>query len=667
MTRVHYGLLPEAMKNSNDTPQARRLLAVPFVGKDVPSHAAEFSHPDALIGLTVLAYRHEGLRKSDFRGLLNLLLEAMEQEGGPYRERPTCRLYARWVRLAGGRVRGTRRPERNTPTAELLAATVQPTAGAEQARFTPPPANGSPGGAANSPRGGEYDDLWPLQLVNPQDDEQLGVLYALLHRLPAVQHYLEQLVFPLTMQHQLLKLSANGQDLGSKALFGCRLGFSGTPSDLLPKDFGRAQYQRGDDAMMIATLTNPAVVQYTFTSEQWTVGGLLDEVAAARPPYHTLIDAGALITGLTNLQVARYLLQHGLPSMDGVVFLDEADRKMILLRAGLKVLPLAGCGVRRRWCSFFAVASASTSSVAVGARRRSAGHDLPRLAQGAFGAPSARQAITPARRRCGLVRVEVARLQRQPPRAKGLRDASHEQALKVVCAWLLVNLMRTEDVQAGLLAEQRLAHVFRQRALEHLLAHHRRCGAARTRPRAARAIDLHGADGHHVAADVPSRRAAKALDMAARHEGFLRASIPGTDGAASERRCTRCDRCATSCSASTAAASRRPSSSRGSRRRRRSSSRSSRCRSGGGGGGRGGAGTGAGAGAGEEPGAGGRGDRSPRATRGRARTRGRGRCRSTCCAPRRSPPARARPAAASAARRRRPSTRGRSSPCTARA
>ena len=30
--------------------QSRRLLAVPFVGKDVPSHAAEFSHPDALIG-----------------------------------------------------------------------------------------------------------------------------------------------------------------------------------------------------------------------------------------------------------------------------------------------------------------------------------------------------------------------------------------------------------------------------------------------------------------------------------------------------------------------------------------------------------------------------------------------------------------------------------------
>ena len=72
-------------------PQSRRLLAVPFVGKDVPSHAAEFSHPDALIGLTILAYRHQGLRRADFVGLVNLLLEQMEQESGAYRHRPTCR------------------------------------------------------------------------------------------------------------------------------------------------------------------------------------------------------------------------------------------------------------------------------------------------------------------------------------------------------------------------------------------------------------------------------------------------------------------------------------------------------------------------------------------------------------------------------------------------
>ena len=36
------------------------MVAVPFIGKDVPSPASEFAHPDILIGLTILAYRIEG-------------------------------------------------------------------------------------------------------------------------------------------------------------------------------------------------------------------------------------------------------------------------------------------------------------------------------------------------------------------------------------------------------------------------------------------------------------------------------------------------------------------------------------------------------------------------------------------------------------------------------
>ena len=76
-----------------------------------------------------------------------------------------------------------------------------------------------------------------------------------------------------------------------------------------------------------------------------------------------------------------------------------------------------------------------------------------------------------------LVRVEVARMRGVSlADQKTLREASHESLLRIVCAWLVVNLMRSEDVQAGLLAEQRLAHIFRKRALQHLLQHHRRCG-----------------------------------------------------------------------------------------------------------------------------------------------------------------------------------------------
>ena len=62
--------------------------------------------------------------------------------------------------------------------------------------------------------------------------------------------------------------------------------------------------------------------------------------AAALP-----IDTGALITGLSNLQVARRLLDVGLSWCDGVVFLDELDRKMILLRKTGRVVRLEISGV----------------------------------------------------------------------------------------------------------------------------------------------------------------------------------------------------------------------------------------------------------------------------------------------------------------------------------
>lgn len=68
VNRVSYGLmtdteLTEALVVDPRMPKSRRLTAVPFVGKDVPSPKSEFSHPDVLIGLTDLAYRYQGLWK----------------------------------------------------------------------------------------------------------------------------------------------------------------------------------------------------------------------------------------------------------------------------------------------------------------------------------------------------------------------------------------------------------------------------------------------------------------------------------------------------------------------------------------------------------------------------------------------------------------------------
>ena len=58
---------------------------------------------------------------------------------------------------------------------------------------------------------------------------------------------------------------------------------------------------------MLRCLTSEQVVSYDFLPDTWSVHQLLDDIADASPPYHTLIDAGALITGLTNVQVARPL------------------------------------------------------------------------------------------------------------------------------------------------------------------------------------------------------------------------------------------------------------------------------------------------------------------------------------------------------------------------
>lgn len=47
------------------------------------------------------------------------------------------------------------------------------------------------------------------------------------------------------MRHQQIKLSACGQEVGGDMLFSKRLGFSGTPSDLLPEELGRCGYEKG--------------------------------------------------------------------------------------------------------------------------------------------------------------------------------------------------------------------------------------------------------------------------------------------------------------------------------------------------------------------------------------------------------------------------------------
>lgn len=79
-----------------------------------------------------------------------------------------------------------------------------------------------------------------LKFLQQSNQEQMTNLYKLWVKSPRVIHrYLKRSVFPEHMRSQRQKISASGQAVGGDMLFGRRVGFSGTPSDLLPKELGQ--------------------------------------------------------------------------------------------------------------------------------------------------------------------------------------------------------------------------------------------------------------------------------------------------------------------------------------------------------------------------------------------------------------------------------------------
>ena len=191
----------------------------------------------------------------------------------------------------------------------------------------------------------EMQEIWPLHLLDLKDDEHMDVTYDLLSKNPlVVRYYLNNVIFPLTMEHYGEKISASGQELGGNMLFGRRVGFSGTPSDLLPEELGHCKYEEGVDGKIMDYLTDPSIVGSCSVKDGWSVNTLLDLCVSSG--FHCLIDTGALITGMSNLAVATYLLENGLSeNFDGVVYLDDHDCQMILLRQGMVSVRLNQAGV----------------------------------------------------------------------------------------------------------------------------------------------------------------------------------------------------------------------------------------------------------------------------------------------------------------------------------
>ena len=168
VNRVSFGLLnaadlARARALDPFMPSSRAVLAVPFVGKDVPARAAEFAHPDVIIGLTLLAYRYEGLRETDFHDVIASLRSTLTKEIGPYARRQSSRRYNRWVREAGGRIRG----QQQLRDEQQRVDEAQHAGKAEEERV----------------------EVVALRLLKRSNSEQMSRLFRLLRLLPELIHW----------------------------------------------------------------------------------------------------------------------------------------------------------------------------------------------------------------------------------------------------------------------------------------------------------------------------------------------------------------------------------------------------------------------------------------------------------------------------------------------
>lgn len=263
VNRVSYGLLSMSeykrlLSADPLMPRSRVKLAIPFAGKDVPSSASEYAHPDITVGLTIVRRRqctpsqiyhlqiHTKLMYSPLPHVLvpsvpidmrvsermtspmtsvreldpnprhsrspirqtllraarstpvltvGLLRSEFEAEVGPFRKRKSSMLYEKWVHAAGGEVKGAQ------AKVDSGSGDGDGTAGQMDVE---PTASLPVQGVAGSEDA--TTTVPPLFLMKQSNHEQADKLFRLLRREPAVVHwYLEKTVFPTFMCHQRMR------------------------------------------------------------------------------------------------------------------------------------------------------------------------------------------------------------------------------------------------------------------------------------------------------------------------------------------------------------------------------------------------------------------------------------------------------------------------------
>ena len=297
--RVDYGLDP--------SPQPRTMLAIPYRAKDVPSETAEFGHPDVAILLTCLSYYYGGLTEEQLRVSFELLLQQDDSASE----------YARWLQ--------------DCDTVSVPNA------------------------------------LQSLSGVNIRSLGQWGTYLVPLftRNKRAIDLYLSKVVFPRYAKEFPQRISGSSWDIAERkkvhlvtgqwvfhACIGSHIetrmsGFSGTNDAqyLLPTSIAQLKDdpdhlgQTGTNAKVLAYLLQPENSSYMVTAddngERWTTFKLLKMVVAQKPQIRVLLDVGAQILDLSNLDVARAWLDcTPATEIAGAIYFSKNDKLMVLARNG---------------------------------------------------------------------------------------------------------------------------------------------------------------------------------------------------------------------------------------------------------------------------------------------------------------------------------------------
>lgn len=317
--RVDYG--PYIRKRQNDKGETvidrfdHFRSAIPYANKDEPKGKnTGYQTPEITILLTMTGYEIEGLTIGDLTILLRHLItkrESFEKYHGVARKNPADELYSRWMAAVT--------PPPDLPPEDIFL----------------------------------FKQLQVLSAVDPAQPAHLRLLHRLLRcEREAIGYYLSRFVFPQELKHYPGRLSSNAQDLGD----GWIVTFTGTVDnkDTFPPDLTPVK-QSGTDARVLDVVTRPQnreIHGITFTSTAELLDLVVKDIAARDT--RAFIDAGALVTGMSNLDVARYILARA--DVDGVVYMNDADNGLfekgeylIIKRHHKEPVPLKGNEVARKF------------------------------------------------------------------------------------------------------------------------------------------------------------------------------------------------------------------------------------------------------------------------------------------------------------------------------